>query len=164
MGWRKETRKSENNVRNSGRKTKKVELNFTDDGLEDAKNEILNICSNDETKENDIQLIEDLKKELINVDSVETQTSNLKPTVKNQATQVNDADEEDSLDSILNVMKKLDNDDLTILFQNTFHFLNEESKSVNIRPRCFQPEHLCINLYIGLKRKLVLTITIIGAT
>ena len=121
MGWRKETRKSENNVRNSGRKTKKVELNFTDDGLEDAKNEILNICSNDETKENVIQLIEDLKKELINVDSVETQTSNLKPTVKNQATQVNDADEEDSLDSILNVMKKLDNDDLTILFQNTFH-------------------------------------------
>ena len=64
MGWRKETRKSENNVRNSGRKTKKVELNFTDDGLEDTKNEILNICSNDETKENVIQLIEDLKKEL----------------------------------------------------------------------------------------------------
>ena len=79
MGWRKETRKSENNVRNSGRKTKKVELNFTDDGLEDAKNEILNICSNDETKENVIQLIEDLKKELINVDSVEMRNTDLKP-------------------------------------------------------------------------------------
>ena len=66
---------------------------------------------------------------MIEVDSQGTQTSNQARPTKDTATQVDDAE---SVESILNVLTELQNEDLTILFQNIFHFLNEESKYVNI--------------------------------
>ena len=90
------------NLRNAGRQSLIITLNFN--RVDDKVNEILNLCSNENTKEKIISFCNDVMSELMRNDNC--QTSSIAVTA----------------DKILDYLPSLSNDDLVYIATNIIHY------------------------------------------
>ena len=132
------------NIRNAGRPSRTVALNLNNIDL--TVQNVMTICSNDNTKELVLELCERLRNILINTNNTETQTKIIHvssigtqtKSLKNVSTKTQteipiinkESQTEIKVESILDMLENLSDDDRTYLFHNLFENINDKVLNV----------------------------------
>ena len=118
---------STQNTRNAGRKPKqKKHFLFDVENLDDAETEIRNLCQDEGTKQIVLELLNQVRQEILDTKTQETQTC---PNLKTKGAQT---DEISPLENIMSSLPSLPYDDLLYLFHNLFHNIGEEDRVIHL--------------------------------
>ena len=109
------------NLRNAGRQSLIITLNFN--RVDDKVNEILNLCSNENTKEKIISFCNDVMSELMRNENCQTSSITVCQNCQTDKIAV-------TADKILDYLPSLSNDDLVYIATNIIH--NIEDKVTNV--------------------------------
>ena len=128
----KQKNKSGSNSRQAGAPDRKILLDLNH--LDEAEEDIINRCKNENTKILFLQFINDMRKDLINVNNVETQTDDVHvQSTSTQTCSECDQMELGNVDQLLHLLSELETDEDNIfVFQNMVHMQSSQLKLVNI--------------------------------
>ena len=119
-------KKRKRNPHNAGRKPKpQTKFKFDLENLEDTERDLRNLCQDDGTKDIVLELVCQMRKEISDSHTQETQTLY---DVKDEETQTDIS----PLETVLSILPTISYDDLLYLFHNLFHNMEDTDKVVQL--------------------------------
>ena len=118
---------SSKNTRNAGRKPKlQKQFVFDVENLDNTEREIRKLCQDEGTKQIVLELLNEVRQEILDTKAQETQTCH---NLKTKGTQ---ADDISPLETIMSSLPFLSYDDMLYLFHNLFHNIKEEDNVIHL--------------------------------